>query len=383
MRSQTLVAVLLGFGGLLCSVSAGAIPIPAPPQFAAKSYLLMDADSGQVLAAEHPDLKSEPASLTKLMTAYVVFHALKDGLIQLDTPVTISEKASAMGGSRTFLNVGSQVSVNDLLQGMIVQSGNDAAVALAERVGGTEAGFVQLMNHYARQLGMNDSHFVDASGLTNDPAHYMTARDVAIVSRAIINQFPQYYHYFAEKDFTWNRIHQLNRNSLLFSDPSVDGLKTGFTDDAGYCMVSSAKRDGMRLIAVVMGAKTEQARAQYSEQLLNYGFNFYQTHRLYAAGTVLAKLHAWKGAGGVVPVGVRQDAFVTIPKGSYASLKAKLETPAGVVAPVAAGTAAGELVLSVAGREIRRIPLYTLAAVPEGNVFRRWFDGLRLWLREK
>ena len=256
MSSQRLVAFTVALFALFCCTVAQAIPIPAPPRLAARSYVLMDANSGQILAASNPDEKTEPASLTKLMTAFVVFHALKEGVIHLDDPVSISVKAWRMGGSRTFVKVGSKVSVENLIQGMVVQSGNDATVALAQKIGGTESAFVEMMNHYAQELGMTNTHYVDASGLTNDPNHHVTARDIAILTRAIILDFPQYYHFFSEKSFTWNHITQRNRNDLLFSDPSVDGLKTGFTDDAGYCLVASAERHGMRLIAVVTGAKS-------------------------------------------------------------------------------------------------------------------------------
>ncbi|MGB9429862.1 MAG: D-alanyl-D-alanine carboxypeptidase family protein [Gammaproteobacteria bacterium] len=365
-------------------MAAQAIPIPASPQFKAKSYVLMDANSGQVLAASNPNLHTEPASLTKLMTVYVVFHALKDGVIQLDTPVTVSVKAWRMGGSRMFVNVGSQVSAENLLQGLVVQSGNDAAVALAERVGGTEDGFVQLMNQYAQKLGMQDTHYVDASGLTDDDEHYTSALDLAILSRAIINEFPNYYQrFFSEKQFTWDKITQPNRVSLLFTDPSVDGLKTGFTDQAGYCMVVSALRNGMRLIAVVMGTPSEKARAVDDEALLNYGYNFYETHKLYAASTPISELKAWKGAQNSVAVGVTRDLYVTIPKGGYAKLSASLQTPVGLVAPIAADTASGSVNVSYDGKVMLTAPLYTLQAVPEGNIFKRMLDSVRLWFTKK
>ncbi|HKS93859.1 MAG TPA: D-alanyl-D-alanine carboxypeptidase family protein [Gammaproteobacteria bacterium] len=383
MSSQRLFAYALGLLWL-CSAAAQALPIPAPPQFQAKSYVLMDANSGQVLAASNPDQQSEPASLTKLMTVYVVFHALKDGVISLDTPVTISVKAWRMGGSRMFANVGSQVSVENLLQGVVVQSGNDAAVALAERVGGSEDSFVGLMNEYAKRLGMQNTHYVDASGLTNNPAHHTSARDLALLSQAIINQFPDYYRrFFSEKSFTWDRITQPNRVSLLFTDPSVDGLKTGFTDSAGYCMVVSALRDGMRLIAVVMGTPSEKARAIDDEALLNYGFNFYATHRLYAAGAAVTQLRAWKGAERRVPVGVLHDLYVTVPKGTYKQLTASLQTPSGLVAPIAARTPAGQVEVSYDGKTLLDAPLYTLHAVPEGNIFRRMLDSMHLWFSKK
>ncbi|MGH8282972.1 MAG: D-alanyl-D-alanine carboxypeptidase family protein [Gammaproteobacteria bacterium] len=384
MRSQRLVAHTLGLLILCITLSAQAIPIPAPPQLKAKSYVLMDANSGQVIAASNSDVHTEPASLTKLMTVYVVFHALKDGVIQLDTPVTISVKAWRMGGSRMFVKVGSQVSVENLLQGVIVQSGNDAAVALAERVGGTEAGFADLMNQYAQKLGMKNTHYVDASGLTDDPNHYVSALDLAILSRAIINDFPKYYQrFFSEKQFTWNKITQPNRVSLLFTDPSVDGLKTGFTDKAGYCMVVSALRNGMRLIAVVMGTPSEKARAIDDEALLNYGYNFYETRKLYAAGTAITQLKAWKGADSRVPVGVTHDLYVTIPKGSYKQLTATLQTPAGLIAPIAAGAAAGSVNVSYDGKALIDAPLCTLQAVPKGNIFKRMLDSVRLWFTKK
>ncbi|MGH8362480.1 MAG: D-alanyl-D-alanine carboxypeptidase family protein [Gammaproteobacteria bacterium] len=383
MRSQHFIASALG---LLCACAgaAQALPIPAPPQFQARSYVLMDANSGQVLAASSPDLQTEPASLTKLMTVYVVFNALKDGVISLDTSVTVSVKAWRMGGSRMFANVGSQVSVENLLQGVIVQSGNDASVALAERVGGSEDSFVGLMNEYAKRLGMRNTHYVDASGLTNDPAHHTSARDLALLSQAIINQFPDYYRrFFSEKTFTWDRITQSNRVSLLFTDPSVDGLKTGFTDSAGYCMVTSALRNGMRLIAVVMGTPSEKARAIDDEALLNYGFNFYETRRLYAAGTAVTEIKAWKGADRRVPVGVLHDLYITVPKGTSAQLSARLQTPAGLVAPIAARSPAGQVEVSYDGKTLLDAPLYTLHAVPEGNIFRRMLDSVRLWFTKK
>lgn len=384
MRNQRLVACVLSLLALCVTATAQAIPIPGPPRLSAKSYVLMDANSGQVLAASNSDLHTEPASLTKLMTVYVVFHALKDGIIRLDDPVTVSANAWRMGGSRMFVNVGSQVSVENLLQGLIVQSGNDAAVALAEKIGGTEDTFVELMNQYAQKLGMKNTHYVDASGLTNDSSHYVSALDLAILSRAILNEFPNYYQrYFSEKQFTWNRITQPNRVSLLFTDPSVDGLKTGFTEQAGYCMVVAALRNSMRLIAVVMGTPSEKARAVDDEALLNYGFNFYESHRLYAAGTAINRLKVWKGADNSVPVGVTRDVYVTIPKGGYRQLSAALQTPSGLIAPVQKDTVAGSVSVSYDGKALTEAPLYTLQTVPEGNIFRRLFDGVRLWFTKK
>ncbi|MGE5624229.1 MAG: D-alanyl-D-alanine carboxypeptidase family protein [Bacillota bacterium] len=379
MRAKSLIAFFL----LVAAGSVSAMPIPAPPQLAAKSYLLMEARSGQVIAAVNADERREPASLTKLMSAYVVFHALKDGVVHLDDLAPVSERAWRMGGSRMFAKLGTKVSVDDLLQGMIVQSGNDATVALAERVGGTEDSFVQLMNEYADRLGMHDSHFVDASGLTDDRQHYMTARDLATLSRAIVTEFPQYLHYFSEKEFTWNKIKQANRNDLLFSDPSVDGLKTGDTDRAGYCLIASANRGPMRLISVVMGAKTEKARAQFAETLLNYGSNFFDTRKLYDAGTPVSSVTVWKGAQGSVPVGATEDLYVTLPKGAYGELQAAVQGSAGLIAPVAEHAPVGTLQLTVEGKLLAEKPVYTLQAVPEGNIFRRMIDSIRLWFRKK
>jgi D-alanyl-D-alanine carboxypeptidase (penicillin-binding protein 5/6) len=379
LRAKILFASLL----LAAAGIARAMPIPAPPQFAAKSYVLMDAKSGQVIAAFNPDQHREPASLTKLMTAYVVFHALKDGVIRLDDTATVSERAWRMGGSRMFAKLGSKVSIDDLLQGMIVQSGNDATVALAERVGGTEDAFVQLMNQYADKLGMHDSHFVDASGLTADRQHYMTAHDLAVLSRALLTEFPQHLHYFSEKEFTWNKIRQPNRNDLLFTDPSVDGLKTGDTDDAGYCLIATANRGSMRLISVVMGAKVVKARAQFAETLLNYGSNFFETRKLYDGGAAVSSVQVWKGAEGTAPVGPDQDLYVTLPKGAYGELHAAVQGSAGLIAPVAEHTRVGTLDLTVENKLVAQVPVYTLKAVPEGNIFRRMIDGIRLWFKKK
>jgi D-alanyl-D-alanine carboxypeptidase (penicillin-binding protein 5/6) len=379
LRAQSLLALLL----LSIAVTARAIPIPAPPQFDAKSYVLMDANSGQVIAAYNQDQHREPASLTKLMTAYVVFHALKDGVIHLDDTAMVSERAWRMGGSRMFAQLGAHISAEDLLQGMIVQSGNDATVALAERVGGSEDAFVSIMNQYADKLGMKDSHFTDASGLTADKKHYTTARDLAVLSSAIVKEFPEYQRFFMEKDFTWNKISQKNRNDLLFTDTTVDGLKTGDTDDAGYCLIASANRGAMRLISVVMGTRSMKARAQYAEALLNYGSNFFETRKLYAGGSAVSSVKVWKGVQGDVATGVVNDLYVTLPKGGYSELHATAQGHAGLIAPVAEHTSVGTLDISMGDRLLAQVPLYTLQAVPEGNIFRRMFDSVRLWFSKK
>jgi D-alanyl-D-alanine carboxypeptidase (penicillin-binding protein 5/6) len=379
LRSKFLLACLLSS---FVAVTQ-ALPIPAPPQFPAKSYVLMDAHSGQVIAESNGEQRREPASLTKLMTAYVVFHALKDGVLHLDDTATVSERAWKMGGSRMFAKLGDQIKVDDLLQGMIVQSGNDATVALAERVGGTEDAFVQIMNQYAEKLGMRDSHYVDASGLTNDKNHYMSAHDLGVLSRALINEFPQYLHYFSQKTFAWNKISQGNRNDLLYTDISVDGLKTGDTDDAGYCLVATATRGDLSLIAVVMGTKTRPERGRYAETLLNYGSNFFETRKLYAAGAAVANVKVWKGAEDSVAAVLAQDMYVTIPKSGDASLQANAQTSAGVVAPVADHSQLGMLNVTVDGRLLTQAPLYTLKAVPEGGFFHRLVDSVRLWFSRR
>src|SRR5688572_30579968 len=281
-------------------------PIPAPPQVQARGYVLLDYTSNQVLAATNENERLEPASLTKLMTAYAVFHALKDGRTKLTDMVTISPYARSQDGSRMFVDVGTQVSVENLIQGMIVQSGNDATVALAEHVAGSEPVFVDLMNQYAQQLGMVSTRFQNSPGMPH-PEHYTTARDVALLSSALIKEYPDYYKYYSQREFTWNKITQPNRNGLLYRDASVDGLKTGHTESAGYCLVSSAHRDGMRLVSVVMGSPTVRAREDASAALLNYGFNFYQTRKLYAARSPVITLPVWKGVADEVKLGVPHD----------------------------------------------------------------------------
>lgn len=373
-KSLTLLAAILS----LASVAAHAsFPIPAPPALNAHSYILEDARSGHILVDQNADKHVEPASITKLMTAYVVFHALKAGTIHLDDQVLISKKAWQMPGSRMFIEVGHKVTVKKLLQGMIVQSGNDATVALAEHVAGSESSFVDLMNQYAKRLGMKESHFMDASGLPH-PSHYMSAHDIAILARAIITEFPDEYHWFSEKDFTWNNIHQNNRNLLLWRDPSVDGLKTGHTESAGYCLVASAKRGDMRLISVVMGTPSEDARATYSESLLNYGFNFYEGHNLYTAGKELTTARVWKGEIDAVPVGLKSDLYVTIPRGSYKELSAKMALQATVMAPLTTDSKVGMVKVSLEGKLVAEEPLYPLQPVARGGIWRRMVDSIML-----
>ena len=353
-------------------------PLPSPPDVKARSYVLIDAASGRELAALEPDTRQEPASLTKLMTAYAVFHALKDGRIKLTDMVTISEHAWQQEGSRMFVEVGKQVSVENLIQGMIVQSGNDATVALAEHVAGTEAAFVQMMNAYAKDLGMTGSHFMNAAGMP-DPEHYITARDAATLARAVINQDPEYYKWYSQKEFTWNGITQQNRNGLLWRDPSVDGVKTGHTETAGYCLIASAKRDDMRLISVVLGTDSMKAREDASEALLNYGYNFYETKRVFGAGQSLTTARVWKGTAPEVGLVLHDDLYLTDRRGYTGTVKAEFKLPEHIVAPLSTGKAIGKATVLIDGKPVATYDLYPAQDVPEGGFFRRTVDTVRLW----
>ena len=358
--------------------AAAPSPIPPPPDLKARSYVLIDHHSGRVLAALDPDSRQEPASLTKVMTAYGVFRALKEGRIKLDDMVTISEHAWKQEGSRMFVEVGKQVSVDNLIQGMIVQSGNDATVALAEHVAGTEATFVQMMNTYAKELGMTGSKFTNSAGMP-DPEHYTTARDTAILASALIREFPEYYRWYAQKEFTWNGITQQNRNGLLWRDPTVDGVKTGHTETAGYCLVASAQREGMRLVSAVLGTDSMRAREDANSALLNYGFNFFETRRLYAAGEPLTTARVWKGTTPEVGLALKRDLFVTGQRGHVGSVRAEFELPERLVAPLSAQTPIGKTSIVVDGATIATHDLYPAADVPAGGLFRRATDTVRLW----
>lgn len=354
-----------------------AMPTPAPPIIGAKSYLVMDARTGHELAALDPDLPLAPASLTKIMTTYVVFAALGQGQIQLADEVTISEKAWRMPGSRMFVEVGKRVSIEDLLLGMIVQSGNDASVALAEHIAGTEDVFAQMMNQHAQRLGMRSSNFLNATGLPAE-GHVTTARDLAILARAMIEEFPDYYAWHGVKEFTFNDIRQSNRNALLWRDPSVDGLKTGHTDEAGYCLVASAERDDMRIISVVMGTSTEKARADGSQALLNYGFRFFETRLLYKAGEEVTTARVWKSANETSRLGVLEDLYITVRRGSYDKLESTLDIPAIVEAPIANGQPIAELKISLGEQQILSTPLRALEDNPEGSLWQWARDSISL-----
>ena len=353
--------------------------VPEPPAIAAKSYLLLDFASGDVLADYRADEALEPASLTKLMTAYIVFGELKSGRLGLDEQVLVSEKAWRMRGSRMFIEVDTEVRVGDLIQGMIVQSGNDASIALAEHIAGSEASFVELMNAEAARLGMTQTVFRNTTGLPSR-GHLSSARDIAALAQALIAEFPEYYAWYSQRYYTYNNIKQHNRNALLWRDESVDGLKTGYTSRAGYCLVSSAERSGMRLIAVVMGMENPRARTAGSQALLDYGFESFETRKLFARGQPVTAARVLKGEQAHAPLGVAQDLYVTIPRGQLTALSADLAVPGSLVAPVAANGAVGALDIFFAGRKLLSEPLVVLNAVPEGSLWTRVRDGFALWL---
>ena len=355
------------------------IPIPAPPQVPVKGYFVLDYKTGAVLAATNENERLEPASLTKLMSAYGVFHALKAGRIKLDDMVRISAHARDQDGSRMFVEVGTTVSVENLIQGMIVQSGNDATVALAEHVAGSEPVFVDQMNQYAQQLGMSGSHFENSPGMPG-PQHYVTARDIGLLSAALIRDFPEYYKYYSQRDFTWNKITQPNRNGLLDRDPTVDGLKTGHTDSAGYCLVSSAQREGMRVISVVMGAQSIRAREDASLALINYGFRFFETKQLFTANQSVLTARVWKGQAEQVELAPQADVFVTIPRGQEATLVGAADIANPLVAPLERGTAAGKLRVTRGTELVGSYDLYPSADVPADGFFGRLWDDVLLWM---
>ena len=375
LHSTALLSVcVLWFSGLVQAQS----PVPTAPDLSARGYILVDPQSDRVLAAKNENERLDPASITKIMTAYVAFRALRTGQIGLDDEVLISEKAWRTAGSRMFVEVGTRVTVEDLLQGMIVQSGNDASVALSEYIAGTETTFAQLMNQYAAELGMFNTQYQNSTGLPASD-HYTSAADIARLAKAIINEFPGYYRWYSQKEFTFNKITQKNRNALLWRDPSVDGIKTGMTDAAGYCLVSSAQRDDMRLIAVVLGTKSSSARAKDSQALLNYGFRFYETRLLYSAGSSVAEARVWKGESENTGIGVQQDLYVTIPRGSYDQLEANLDLPPQLIAPVDDSTRLGQVKVSLNSEILAEANLFALAPINEGSLWQIAKDSVLLW----
>ena len=372
-RFVTVVCLIL----LSQSVFAAAKPIPKAPEIAASGYILMDFKSGKILAEKNPDKRVEPASITKLMTAYLVDKALEAGDISLTDEVTISEKAWRMKGSKMFVEVGKQVSVEELIKGMIIQSGNDATVALAEHVAGSEKAFAEYMNHQAGLLGMANTQFKNSTGWPHKD-HFSTARDIAILSQAIIRDYPESYRLYKQKEYTFNEIRQFNRNRLLWRDSSVDGLKTGHTEAAGYCLASSAEKDDMRLISVILGTKSDKARTRNSQTLLNYGFRFFESNRLYQAKESLKSAKVWYGEQDEVAMGVQQDIFVTIARGRYKDLDASVEIDPKITAPVALGQELGRLVVKLDGEVIISEPLVSMQAVNDGGLVKKVMDSIKL-----
>ncbi|MEB4592148.1 D-alanyl-D-alanine carboxypeptidase family protein [Candidatus Thiothrix sp. Deng01] len=351
---------------------------PGVPEIEAKSYLLVDFQSGEELAGINPSMRIEPASITKLMTAYLIYQELGKGSIKLDDEVLISERAWKMEGSRMFAELGKKVRLELLLKGMIIQSGNDAAVALAEHLAGSEDAFVERMNKTAADLGMKDTHYVNVTGWPAQD-HYSSARDIVKLATALINNFPEWYKLYSVKEFSYNNIKQQNRNRLLWRDPTVDGLKTGHTESAGFCLVASAKRDNMRLISVVLGAKSEDERANTSQRLLEYGFRTFETHQLYDAGAVLANVRVWKGDKAEVPAGVVDNLFVSITKGRYDKLKGGMQVDKGIDAPIKRGDTLGKIIITdqELGKVVKETPLMALEDVPEGGWWRKLMDGIQ------
>ncbi|UYG01330.1 MULTISPECIES: D-alanyl-D-alanine carboxypeptidase family protein [unclassified Halomonas] len=373
---------------LIATVTAVALPataqvipqpqtiIPAAPQLAASSWILMDADSGRVLVEHNADERLPPASITKLMTAYMVERELDRGTINMSDMVNISENAWRTGGSKMFIEVGDQVSVEDLLHGIVIVSGNDASVAMAEHLAGGEAPFADLMNQHADRLGMRNTHFENATGLPHDN-HYSSAHDLALLTQHIINDYPEHYQIYSQRSFSYGGIDQPNRNRLLWRDPTVDGLKTGWTNDAGYCLVSSAKRDDMRLISVVMGTNSEEARAQETQKLLSYGFRFYETMKLYERGAVLATPRVWGGDINELRVGVDGEVFMTLPRNRNEELRARLNLDEDLQAPVAVGDNVGTLEVYLGEEMVGERQLTALESVEEGGLFKRLFDQVQ------
>ena len=370
---------------LACSSVALADPVPAPPVIDAASYALLDFQSGELIASNNPDARVEPASITKVMTVYIAFDEIKKGRLKLDDTALISEKAWRQGidssESRMFIEVGTRVKIEDLLRGIIIDSGNDASVALSEHIAGSESVFAEMMNQYAKKLGMKNTHFADASGLPN-PDHYTTARDLALLGRALIRDFPEMYKIFAERSYHYSGAPKVkaqpNRNGLLEKDPSVDGIKTGHTNAAGYCLLASAQRDGRRLISAVMGAKTWAGRENYSLELLNYGFRFYETVSMFGPAKPVSTIRVWKGSEEQLPVGVLPALSMALPRGSSAQIQAVPQITTQAVAPIKAGQQLGTVTITLNGKPLRTEPLVALKDVPEGGLIHRLSDSIRM-----
>ncbi|MCE1184947.1 MAG: D-alanyl-D-alanine carboxypeptidase [Rhodocyclales bacterium] len=365
---------------LLLLVPALALAQMTPPTVAAKAWLLVDVGSGQILTAQGPDEKIEPASLTKLMTAYLTFSALKEKRISLQQDVPVSAKAWKISGSKMFIEPNKPVTVDELIHGMIIQSGNDACVALAELIAGSEENFVQLMNQTAAKLGMKNTHYENATGLPS-PSHLASVRDLATLTQALIRDFPEFYPIYSIKEYSYNKIRQPNRNRLLFSDPTVDGVKTGHTDSAGFCLIASAKRNDRRLISVVVGTTSDSVRAAESQKLLNWGYLAFDSVKVYSANQAVSDFRVWKGAENNVKVGFLNDFVLSLPKGDAQKLKANVVSQQPVFAPLTKGQPVGTLQLSINDKPVGEYPLVALEEVPSAGWFGRLWDAFRLWLK--
>lgn len=366
----------------LSSLATEVIPADVPaPTLAAKAFVLRDANTGNLLAANQPDMPVEPASLTKVMTAYLTFEAVKQKRLSLTQTLPVSHKAWKVEGSKMFIDTTMTVTVDELLHGLIIQSGNDAAITLAEGIAGSEELFAALMNKKAALLGMKNSHFINATGLP-DPTHMTTARDLSILANALIRDFPQdYKRLYSQKEYTYNKITQPNRNRLLFLDPTVDGMKTGHTESAGYCLISSAKRDDFRLISVVLGTASDNVRAAESQKLLNFGFQFYESKKVYEAGAKVSTQKVWKGTENSIDLTVSKPVYFTMPRGEYPNMKANLRINKPLEAPLKARQVVGQIEFSLNGKVVRSIPLVTAQAVEASNIFARMIDQIRLYLQ--
>ena len=359
---------------------APASAIPAAPAIAAKSWILHDFDSGQTLAASNPQQRAEPASITKLMTAYLVFSAIREKKLSGDQQVTVSERAWKTEGSRMFVEPKRPVTVKELIRGMVVQSGNDASIALAETVSGSEAAFVEAMNREAQRLEMKNTHFANSTGMAH-PQHYTTAQDLALLAAAVIRDFPEHYLLYSQRQFRYNNITQMNRNRLLWSDPTVDGVKTGYTENAGYCLVSSARRGERRVISVVLGAASEAARAAESQKLLNHGFQAYDGVRVYAANQPVTTIRVWKGTANTLKAGFLQDFHLALPKGAGDKLKATMDSVQPLLAPVRTGQRVATLKLRLDNQPYGEFPVVALEDVPVAGILGRGWDAIRLFFQ--
>lgn len=379
IKKSSLSSVCLALFIVASSFANAAILIPDPPKIEATAYLLMDAKTGEVITSYNDDMQIPPASLTKMMTSYIATEEILKGNISEQDQVTVSIKAWKAEGSRMFIQEGTSVSILDLLKGVIIQSGNDASIALAEYIAGDETAFADLMNRYALDMGMENTHFKNSTGLPH-PEHLTTAKDLAKLARATIYDHPEHYRLYSQKSFTYNNIQQANRNSLIFGEMPVDGLKTGHTDAAGYCLVASAEQDGTRLISVVVGTDSERARARESKKLLTYGFRFYETAQLYKANELISEQKLWMGENENIQLGLAEDLFITIPRGSKKDLQANIDVEAFIKAPIAQGDKLGTLKISLEGKQVSQSDLVALSSEEKGGLFKQLIDFILLFI---